>query len=446
MHMFTRARLVALATLTLGTLGVACGDKEEGGEDTSADSGAIDGGDDSGEDDDDDDGPEEITGTVSGTVTVQLYESGDDGERDELSWADSEYYDDGTINWPFGNIYVGAYHTNDGGNDVYVGSTVIGSPDDSNPYTLDYTAQGDQSVWVYASIDMYGDTIVGSGDPRGVYPIEVPLTDGDAITGVDITILATHRSSGGGCDTVSITGDARVTVSYASGNVATMVVDQNGAGPYVSTIDTPTATATGAEAAYGLTSCQSYGAMNIVGAWDSNDDGMFAPDDTWGSYVVSGADANPLTIGATDLSGIDVEIPFGDGPGVSVVPFVTLSGDVSVAGGAFDDLPAGTTVYVAALKYRPTGGFDITTSDAIYDMDTFEWPDLTGESAKSFSLTVPAGTVAYLWAYADVDVDGNVNESGEPVASGGIDDNGRVELGTSSQGGLALELATAGTR
>lgn len=444
MHSSPRTPLLALAALALGALSLGCGDKDEPGDDTASDSGGIDGGDDTAGDDTG--GPADITGSVSGTVTVQLYESGVDGERDELAWADSNYYDDGSINWPFGNIYVGAYHTNDGGNDVYVGSTVIGSPTDSNPYTLDYTAQGEQSVWVYASVDAYGDTIVGSGDPRGVYPIEVPLHDGDAITGVDITILATHLGGGGGCDTVSITGDARVTVSYASGNVATMIVDQNGAGPYTSTIDSPTPTATGAEAGYTLTSCQSYGAMNVVGAWDSNDDGMFAPDDTWGSYVVSGADANPLTIGATDLSGIDVEIPFGDGPGVSVVPFVTLSGDVAVAGGAFDDLPAGTTVYVAALKYRPTGGFDITTSDATYDMDTFEWPDLTGESSKAFSLTVPAGTRAYLWAYADVDVDGNVNESGEPVASGGTDDNGRIDLGTSSQAGLTLELASAATR
>ena len=438
MHMSTRATLLALAALTLG-----CGDKDDdggGGDDTSGDSGGTTGDDTGG---DDTGGSTDITGTVSGTVSIQLYESGVDGERDELAWGDSNYYDDGTINWPFGNIYVGAYHTNDGGNDVYVGSTVISSPDDSNPYTLDYTADGDQSVWVYASIDAYGDAIVGSGDPRGVYPIEVPLADGDAITGVDITILATHLSSGGGCDTMSISGDARVTVSYASGNVATMIVDQNGGGPYHSSINAPTPTATGAEAAYSITSCQSYGALNIVGAWDSNNDGMFAPDDTWGSYVVSGADANPLTIGATDVSGVDVEIPFGDGPGVSVVPFVTLSGDVGVAGGAFDDLAAGTTVYVAALKYRPSGGFDITTSDATYDMDTFEWPDLTGESTKAFSLTVPAGTRAYLWAYADVDVDGSSNEPGEPIAGWGTDANGRIDLGNTSQAGLNLELAAA---
>jgi hypothetical protein len=124
---------------------------------------------------------------------------------------------------------------------------------------------------------------------------------------------------------------------------------------------------------------------------------------------------------------------------------VSLSGAVNVDGGVFDDLPAGTTVYVAALKYRPTGGFDITTSDSVYDMDEFAWPDLTGESSKDFSLTVPAGTTAYLWAYADIDVDGNVNESGEHVASGGSDDNGRVDTGTASVGSINLSLAVAGT-
>lgn len=439
-------RMNKLLVLATAVAFVACGDKDEddtgtgggtGGDDTST-TGDDTGGDDTGE--------TAISGSIAGTVSVQLYETGVDGERDELAWEDSSFYDGSSINWPYGNIYVGAYYTDAGGGDRYVGSTVINSPTDSNPYTLDYTANGDQSVWVYASIDNYGDRVVGSGDFRGVYPIEVPIADGDAITGVDITILATYiGGGGGGCDTIGISGDAEVTVSYASGDVATMVVSTAGEGPYHRTIVTPTATVTGAEAAYSLTSCQSYGEMKVVGAWDDNNDGMFAPDDKWGTYVVSGSEAT-VTIGATDLSSIDVEIPFGDAPGVSVVPFVKLEGEISVSGGAFDDLPPGSKVYVAALKYRPTGGFDITTTDALYDSNEYEWPDLTGESTKDFSLTVPANSRVYLWAYADTDTDGNVNESGEHVASGGVDDNGRLDTTTSSQSGISMQLATAGSR
>jgi hypothetical protein len=430
--------------LVLATVfALACGDKDDTGAGGSDDTG---GGDDGTTDDTGDDtGETRIAGSISGTVTVQLYEVGSDGERDELAWEDSNYYDGSSINWPYGNIYVGAYYVGASGGERYVGSTVINSPTESNPYTLDYAANGDQSVWVYASIDNYGDRVVGSGDFRGVYPIEVPIADGDAISDVDITILATNLGGDGGCGTIAITGMAEVTVSYSSGQVATMLVTTGGEGPYHSTIVTPTATVTGAEGAYSLTSCQSYGEMKVVGAWDRNEDGMFAPDDLWGSYVVSGAEST-VTVGATDLSSIDVSIPFGDSPGVSVVPFVKLEGEVTVAGGAFDDLPPGSKVYVAALKYRPTGGFDITTSDALYDSEEFEWPDLTGESSKSFSLTVPASSRVYLWAYADTDTDGNVNESGEPVASGGVDDNGRLDTTTSSQSGITMGLATAGTR
>jgi hypothetical protein len=428
------------------TLALACGDKDTGDSDTAT------GGDDSGDTDSDDTavdtGEDPITGTIEGTITVELVTTAVDGAREQLAWEDSSYWDGSAVVWPYGKIFVGAYYTGDGGGDHYVGSDVVHTPDDSNPYSLDYSSDGDQSVWVYASIDKYADRIVGSSDPRGVYPIEVPITDGDAITSVDITVLVSPFSGGGGggggCSgAITVTGDAEVTVNYASGDVATMLVGTGGDGPWTSDIGTPTATATGAEQVYTLNSCPSLGQGKVVGAWDRNNDTMFAPDDTWGTYVLGGVDANPVTIGGTNLSGVDVEIPFGDEPGVTVVPFVQLSGTVSVNSGAFDDLPAGTTVYVSALKYRPTGGFDITTTDAAYDTDSFEWPDLTGETSKDFSLTVPAGTTAYLWAYADVDVDGMVNESGEPVASGGIDDNGRVETGTSSQTGIGLPLGPA---
>jgi hypothetical protein len=431
-----------LATLALLPLVLGCGDKEDdtsGGGDT--DSGGV-----TTDDTADDTGESAVSGTISGTVTVELYETNSEGVNERVAWEDSTYATATGFDWPYGSIYVGAYHTNSGGADVYVGSSVVNSPDESNPYTLAYESGEDASVWVYASVDSWSDAVVGSHDPRGVYPIEVPIADGDAITGIDISILATHLVATSCEDQLTISGDTEITVHYDGGRVATMAVDMNGHGPYWGISGTPTANATGASAAYELAGCQQYGEMQVLGAWDSNEDGMFAPDDVWGVYASGGVDANPITLGGVDLTGIDVEIPFGDGPGVSVVPFVHLEGSVTMEGGVFDDLPAGTTVYVAALKYRPSGGFDITSSDMAYDMDTFEWPDLSGESSKDFSLTVPGGSVAYLWAYADVDVDGMVNESGEPVASGGSDDNGRVDTGSASQSGLTLPLAVAATR
>jgi hypothetical protein len=113
---------------------------------------------------------------------------------------------------------------------------------------------------------------------------------------------------------------------------------------------------------------------------------------------------------------------------------------VTVEDGTFDSLDAGSSVYVAALKYRPLTGVAVSTfeSDA-YDVDSWTWTDLTGQSSKTFSLIVPANQQVYLWAYADEDVDGVVNQTGEAVASGGTNDNGGINTGTSdSSWSLAL--------
>ena len=116
---------------------------------------------------------------------------------------------------------------------------------------------------------------------------------------------------------------------------------------------------------------------------------------------------------------------------------------MSVEEGSFDDLESGTTVYVAALKYRPSN--DIGTSSLgslAYDHDVFEWPDLAGESTVDFRLGVPADTVVYLWAFADEDMDGVINESGERVSSGGSDGEGTYVTGSSdSQQHLPLAYA-----
>ena len=78
-----------------------------------------------------------------------------------------------------------------------------------------------------------------------------------------------------------------------------------------------------------------------------------------------------------------------------------------------------------------------------YDYDLFEWPDLTGETVKDWRLAVPSNTIVYLWAYVDEDVDGIVNESGEPVASGGEDSAGTMSTGVDNSD-HTLELERAG--
>lgn len=449
----TTAALFAL----LGALSLGCGDKDVdsdtgglggeagGGEDGD---GGMDGTDD-GTDGGDTGEPVPVQASISGTVTVNLYGTDSDGERVEQSWEDSAYYDSeaGEVAFPFGDIFIGAYALNDMGQEVYAGTLVIGEPTTTQPYTLDLELDAESELYIYAAVDRHQDGVVGSDDPTGVYPAKVPVVDGDAITGIDITILSAPYGEGGSdCSRVGISGDVEIKVQYGSGAVKVMLVDTAGNGPYHSTTASVSAVGGGAEGSYALSSCADYGDMAIVGAWDSNNNGMIDPDDTWGAYAsVPGENGNPVLVGNADITGKTVEIPLGNGPGVRVVPFVTLNGNIGVQDGTLSGL--GADVYATALKYRPSSGFDIGTTTNAYDTDTFLAADLasSGSVTEPYSLIVPANTYVYLWGYADTDFDGKVNESGEPVASADTsEDNGRIETGAESTAGLDLDLGLAG--
>jgi hypothetical protein len=419
-----------LSTLLFSLLAIACtgidtgkdsadtaGGDEAGGDGTEGTGGDEGGGDEGGE-------PEPIHGSLSGTVTVEMYEYNADGDAVSLSWEASgnEY--------PFGKIFVGAFYTDEMGTDHYVGTDVIDEPTiEPNAFDIDFSAEGNQSVWVYASMDYYQDGVVGSSDPRGVWPVEIPIEDGTEVTGIDIRILTPYYSGGGGCDTMNISGEVIITVSYSDGDVATMLVDTAGYGPYHVGYAEMSGLGGGASGTYSFDSCVGYGDMNLIGVWDSNLNGMFDPDDRSGTYAATpDTDTNPVSVGTDDLAGYDIQIPLGDGMGISVVPFVRIFGDLSMADGSgFDALPAGTTVHVAALFYKPGPDFAVSSIPSLsYDYVVYEWDDLAGLSSVPYTLTLPANTATYLWAFADVDNDGVVNEAGEPVASSLSDVQGRV--------------------
>ncbi len=439
-------RIIGFATLAL--LSTACFDTDKSGE-GEGDTGGLSTGD--GADGDGGDGTTDsaeplVIGIIGGTVTVQLYNTADDGVREELAWADSAYSSDGVVTWPFGEIFVGAYTTDNGHTD-YIGSTTIDAPSENGDgYEIDWSMPGGSGdVYVYAALDRNGDTVIGSGDPTGAYPLPLTLTDGDTITGIDITVLAAPLGSGGGCaGTVNVSGDVLITINTSGGNAAAMLVSTTGAGPYHTAVVSPSTSPSGATAAYSFDACANYGSMNLIGAWDRNQGGLFAPDDAWGAYAPTpDTDGNPVLVGSSDLAGYDVQVPLGDGSGISVVPFVHVAGTVSMQDGStFDSLAAGSTVYVAALKYRPGTDFDISTTSDTYDVHEVAWADLTGNSSLSYSLVVPADTIAYVWAYADEDVDGMVNEPNEHVASASSD-NGRVNTGTANVSGVDLQLGVA---
>lgn len=387
-----------------------------------------------------------VTATMRGTVTVEAYLEGPDG-REAVD--EAAYFGD---TFPFGPIFVSA--TSDNGTTLrYVGSDAVLTPSFSgNTYELTVSLPADGPVGVFASLDQDNNLVIETDDPIGVHPDEVDITDGAVFEDVDITILVDAASVGSGsgsgsdsgsgsggdpsCD-ITIDGDFNITsTSFSTGSLAlAMLTTTSGVGPTDFGWVDATASSTGGEGNYSFETCPGQGEMNLVGAFDSNANGVIDPSDIWGAYVSAPeTDGNPVSITTSDLSGYEIQVPIGEGDSpLSIVPFVSLTGNVSVQGGTFDDLPAGSTVYVAALKYRPAGTLSTTSLESdSYDFEKVEWPDLTGNTSFAYNLGVPAGSSVYLWAYADEDVDGLVNETGEAIAPGG-GTAGRVETGTTDQ-------------
>jgi len=410
---------------------------KDGDVDTSSSADSADSGDSDTSDDTVDSGPTGLHGTVTGNVYVQLYTTDADGDLVLLDWDESYGY------YPFGSVFVGAYHLDDAGYQVYYGQDAIAVPTVSpapggDPYQIALDADDVDSVYVYATVDQYADGIIGTGEPTAAYANEVYAADGETVTGIDITVMVLYwdlSGGGGGCsDTVQITGTASVGTSYLEGDVALMLYDTGDNGPYYSSRVTPTATSAGAEADYAVVSCAQQGEMKMLGAWDSNVNGLIDPADHWGAYVnADDEDANPITIASGPIANVDVLIPFGEHH-PTVIPFVSLSGTLTSS----TDWSTWGGVHIAALKYRPDGDITVDELSAGYDVMSWTNGDLAASSSLDYHLEVPANTITYLWAYGDPNGDGVLNGPNEAVA--GLAPNGRVVTGTSNQDGIDLRL------
>lgn len=445
--------LFATAYGTTACVGGPGGDDDDDGDDTSEDSESDDTGDDT------DEPPGDTTGVIRGTVTVQLYDDSS-GERLFVDYPDVGYTD-----FPFGKVFVGAYadqSEEDGGGRRFFGDATIDSPTiGGDAYEMNVEIEGGDTVTVYAQVDWWQDRVLGTNDPTGYHPLEVVVPNGGAVEGVDITILAPVYCSeqavpncGGGCDVAAISGEVIITVSWAGGDVATFLQDTAGNGPYHVSWATPTADGGGASTPYSITTCQSYGDMRLRGAWDRNGNALIDPRDRWGAYSTGNdgdgnpIDSNPIAVGSTDLSGYNIAIPLGDENPFALVPFTALSGTLSMdTAGSFDaELASGTTVYVVALKYRPNQDMAVSSLDEwSYSMDTHDWAALSGQTELAFSLPVPGDTIAYLWAFADEDGDGVINESGEAVGSYDGSETGRVPIGSEGVSDIALAMGHTGS-
>lgn len=386
---------------------------------------------------------EAMQGSISGTVDILLYTEGADGERESISW-DEAY----AGVFPFGKVFVAAYYEDpDTGNYVYLSYDIIEYPQPSgNPYELDISLYEPQDIRIFGVLDYYIDNITGTDEPLGGYNRAIPFQEGMQKAGVNFSILSPLHEPRPPCSggTIDITGDANITEQYTGGEVAVMLMQTGNRGPIHHTIVQPEVLGGGAFAEYALQPCDASGYMVLKGVWDHNLNGMFEPFDRAGPYISQpNQSGNPISVSYTNLVDYEVQIPLGDSSGLKLIPFVNLTGTVRPANGTFDDLASGGTLYVAALKYRPNGETNVSEiEDDSYDMEVFEFSELTGQTSIDWKLTVPSETIAYLWAYIDREGNGIVNEPQEPLASGGQDDNGKFPTGSSSTGNIDMILAT----
>jgi hypothetical protein len=393
-----------------------------------------------------------IFATIGGNVNVVLYTYDKTGEREYIALEDAY----GT-EFPFGSIFVSAYTDVGNGVERYRGQTAISSPSiDGDSYEIEINmAEGDE-VQVYAVLDYSNDGIIHTDDPIGVYPEVLAIVNESNFEEVDITIVAPYgwgsgtgggggsgvggwRGPGGsykgGDCSLSINGKGVVNTEIPGAVATAMVATVEGVGPIYWGTFVPQETEEDVSGQYDFAVPCGMQEMNLLGAYDTNQNNLIDPSDTWGAYVLGPeTDGNPVIIEENDLNDYPIHIPvyedetLNESAGLSVVPFTWIKGSVGVNGGSFDELTEGSTVYVAALKYRPTSDLAVSSLESnAYDYESFEWPDLTGRNSVDYELGVPAGTVVYLWAYADEDGDTIINESNEMVASAEGDDSGRLE-------------------
>ena len=432
-----------------------------GSDDDAGDDG--DDGDDDGDDDDEEEEEDDKSAAVRGQVWVELYTEDSAGDRHALSWEDAMGAD---ADFPFGSIFVAAFEETDGEKTYFDQDTILRPSVDGDYYSLRIDPTETDQVNIYATLDIRGDGILGTGEPIGVYGDDIQIRRGTEADDVDIAIMVNWGlwgpggsgwgwgggggggsgglgGGGGGesCPGVTLAGAVEITIPYGGGNGMAMLLDLDGHGPYLYEPFVPVATPDGAESDFEMVAPCHVGAYQLVGAYDSNGNSLIDPMDWWGAYTESpGVNSNPITIAAEDLLDHDMEIPLDGGlSSLSVVPFARISGTIFPYDGSnFDAYGEDAKIYVVAMKYRMSVDSSVASFEEAYDVEVFLAEDMAGLESLDWSLIVPTNTRVYLWGFVDLDGDGLVNEVGEPVASGGDDSTGALPVGEGHHEGIPL--------
>lgn len=397
-----------------------------------------------------------------GNVLIQLYTIDEEGNRTSVAW------DPRLPRFPYGQIYVAAYNVDQEAGVVTLAQDVIRTPSERpNPFHLEIDPRSAEKVFFYAVLDYAGDAILSPTEPTGLtfgrdvvagtvdntvaliidvewdpslLPTDTDPGSGGGVGKVDIPKTQDLGSDGiiiggGGQELgegVNIQGTLHVSGAYTGGRVAVMAFKEDGSGPYYSDWTQPQAVGNEVTSNYQFYADPNFGPVDMRAAWDSNRNGLIDPSDAWGEYADSkGTSLNPLTIGSENIEDVDVYLPLGQP--LSAVPWVLLSGTMKCPGGC-SQYP---TVWVAALKNRPTTNMATTDIVRGYDSIYLTGADLNADEVK-FNLAVPSNTYTYVIGAADADNDGVVLEDREPLAF--WDGGAAIATGHESQKDLSLEL------
>ena len=411
---------------------------------------------------------------IRSKVMVELYTTNDDGQREFLSWEEAV----GPVGeFPFGSIFVAAYKPEDEGREHYFDEHTVTRPRvTGDTYRLQVDPEATEAINIYATLDVRSDGIVGSAEPLGIHPDPIEVEAYGEMTNADLVILVDWDRWGPGgwgwqdvggyvppvdsdgdgiiddtpdCQLIAIAGNVTLNGAYSGGNGMVMLLDNAGGGPYQQDEFTPIPTGSGATADYNMGVCANAGPMQIIGAYDSNGNGLVDPADLWGAYVTSpGVNGNPLMIEDVRLDEINVDIPIGGGgPAVSVVPFVHVSGiafpESQPHFSSFEVVEgAGVDLYVVALQYPLSFDMDVESfEEDAYAFQVWESSVLGSAESVEWDLTLPANTVVYLYAFIDADLDGIVNEELEPRAFSGSGEVAALSTGEEGLSDIVLRLA-----
>ncbi len=383
--------------------------------------------------------------TAAGAVTVSLLRSDDAGDHSRVSWEDS------TCDGPLGPIAVVATQEIDGAVTA-VGQALL-YPGDTEPFdvaqpfemALAFTA--DAPVQIHAVVDRMGDGVLGRDDPRGLAGEPWALGDGDALTDLAIEIRALECGAPEVCETVSVAGTVigalPLPVAVVAATEDAAVVSMTWVEPDLPAVCDDSAFSPDAAIPFEIELCADRPTRLHAGQ-DLDDDGLLTPLDAWSTGLSAvGAVGNPVAPDARALEALTLHIEALPGilPGPAAA--VTLGGQVRLADGAFKILGDDAQVIVVARdSLPPQAEHDLADVEAAaFDLMIWSSDELSGRSAVDFALRLPTDSLAYLWAYADEDGDGLVNESGEPVASGGDDENGRIAIAGTTPAPRELLLA-----